>query len=105
MAGKITRKVARRITPMATAMTLAQVGLLAREHWLKLDADERRRVMALIARTRGRRRNLTSPERAELARLVAKSDPRLFAGVVAQRFSPVPLPRRAVQGKRRRVSR
>jgi hypothetical protein len=58
-------------------------------------------VIALVARARGRRRNLTEQERDELAALVAKADPRLFAGTVAQRLSPVPLPRRVVEGRRR----
>lgn len=88
------------MSPMATLVAMAEVGLLARQHWLKLEPDERRRMMTLVARTHGRRRNLTVTERGELARLVAKSDPRLFAGLLAQRFSPVPLPRRVVQGKR-----
>jgi hypothetical protein len=57
--------------------------------------------MALIGATRGRSRNLSANERLELARLVAKADPRLFAGLVAQRFSPVPLPGRVVRGRRR----
>ena len=100
MAGKITTKAARRLSPMASLITFAQLGLLAREHWLKLEPDERRRVMTLLARTHGRRRNLSPLERAELAVLVTKADPRLFAGLVAQRFSPVRLPRRVVHGKR-----
>jgi hypothetical protein len=100
MAGKVTSKAAKRISPMASLVAMAELGLLARKHWLKLEPDERRRVMTLIARAHGRRRNLSPTERAELARLLVKADPRLFVGLVAQRFSPVPLPHWVVQGRR-----
>jgi hypothetical protein len=33
---------------------------------------------------------------------VAKAEPRLFAGMVAHKLSPVPLPRRFVHGRRPR---
>jgi hypothetical protein len=101
MAAAITRKL-KWLTPMAKFLAAAQVGLLARRHWHRLERDERRRVMWLLRSSRGRRRNLSPDERAELAQLVAKSDPRLFAGLAAQRFSPVRLPRRVVQGKKTR---
>jgi hypothetical protein len=75
--------------------------LLARDHITRLDPAERRRFLELMRRGRGRRRNLTESERAELAALLAKANPRLFVGLVADRLSPVPLPRRVVRGKRR----
>ena len=48
----------------------------------------------------GRRGRLTPGERFELARLIAKADPKLFAGLVVQKFSPVPFPKRMVRAKR-----
>jgi hypothetical protein len=91
-----------KLVPMARVLATAELLALARRHWLLLEPDERRRVMALVVATRGRSSNLTAGEKLELARLVAKADPRLFAGMVAQRFSPVPLPGRVVRGPRRR---
>ena len=91
-----------KLVPMARLLAAAELLALARRHWLLLEPDERRRLLALVAATRGRSRNLTAGEKLELARLVAKADPRLFAGLVAQRFSPVPLPGRVVRGPRRR---
>jgi hypothetical protein len=88
--------------PMARVLVAAEMVALARRHWMLLEPDERRRLMALVVATRGRSSNLTAGEKLELARLVAKADPRLFAGLVAQRFSPVPLPGRMVRGPRRR---
>ena len=93
------RKLARLIS-VAKLVAAAQILILAREHWHRLEPDERRRVMALVRQAHGRRRNLSRRDREELARLIAKADPRLFAGLVAERFSPVPLPARLVRGKR-----
>ena len=87
--------------PAATLIEIAEVVLLAREHLRRLEPDERRRVVALVRAGRGRRRNLSERERQELAALVAKAQPRLFAGLAAEQLSPFPLPRRVVYGPRR----
>lgn len=87
--------------PMLKLLAVAEIALLARDHVSRLDAAERRRLLALVTKARGRRRNLTRDERDELATLVAKAEPRRFAGLVADRLSPVPLPRRLVNGPAR----
>jgi hypothetical protein len=56
----------------------------------------------LLREGRGRPRNLSEEERAELSALVAKAEPRLFAGSVANWLSPVPLPKRLVRGRARK---
>jgi hypothetical protein len=88
--------------PMLKLLAIGEIALLARSHLRKLDPDERRRLVELLRAGRGRSRNLSEAEREELARLVAKVEPRLFAGAVADKLSPVPLPRRVVQGRTRR---
>jgi hypothetical protein len=93
-------KVARAI-PLARLVAAAQIVMLARRHWHRLEPQERRRLVTLVRVAGGRRGRLTSGERLELARLVAKADPKLFAGLVVQKFSPVPLPGRFVRGRRR----
>ena len=98
MAGMFTK--AARAIPLARLVAAGQIVLLARRHWRRLEPVERRRLMMLVRQGRGRGRNLSPRDRAELARLVAKADPRLFVGLVAQRFSPVPLPPRVVRGRR-----
>jgi len=85
---------------MARLLAAAQVVMLARRHWLKLEPDERRRLLTLVRVAGGRRGGLTPGERLELLRLIAKADPKLFAGLVVQKFSPVPFPKRMVRGKR-----
>jgi hypothetical protein len=88
--------------PVLKLLSIGEIVLLARTHLTKLDRAERARFITLMRKGRGRSRNLTAGERAELAGLVAKADPRLFAGLVADKLSPVPLPRRIVRGKRKR---
>lgn len=88
--------------PVARLIVIGEIAILARSHFERLDPDERRRFVALMARARGRQRNLSGRERAEFQALTAKLEPRLFAGLVAARFSPVPLPQRVVRGRPRR---
>ncbi len=88
--------------PVARLIVIGEVAMLARAHFERLEPDERRRLVTLMSRAHGRRRNLSDRDRAEFAALTAKLDPRLFAGLVAERFSPVPLPQRVVRGRPRR---
>ncbi len=80
-------------------LAAAEIALLARDHAMRLDRDERRRLLQLARSGRGRRRNLSPGQREELAALIAKMEPRLFAGTAFEKFSPVKLPRRLVYGK------
>jgi hypothetical protein len=84
--------------PIMKVLAIAEVAMLARKHISKLDPEERGRLFALVRRGR----HMTGPEREELSKLVAKLEPRRFAGLVADKFSPIPLPRRIVNGPRRR---
>ena len=88
--------------PVMKLLAIGEIALLARSHLTRLDARERRRLIELVRIGRGRRRNLSERERQELSDLVAKTEPRLFAGLAAAKLSPVPLPRRVVHGRRRR---
>lgn len=87
--------------PVFKLLALGEIALLARDHVNRLDPDERRRAVELVRLGRGRTGNLTATERDELAALVAKAEPRLFAGLAADRLSPVPLPRRFTHGRKR----
>jgi hypothetical protein len=87
-----------RRVPVLKLLALADILLLMRDHVVRLEPDERRRLIELVRRGRGRNRNLSDREREELAGLIAKAEPRLFLGEAADKISPVPLPRRIVHG-------
>jgi hypothetical protein len=94
-----------RAIPVARLLAAAEIALMAHDHIAHLEPHERRRVVQLLRKGHGRPRNLSETERHELADLVAKIEPRLFVGHAAQKFSPFPLPRRIVEGPRRRRRR
>jgi hypothetical protein len=84
--------------PVLKLLAVGEIALLARTHIARLQPDERRRLVELLRSARGRPSKLSPSEREELERLIARVEPRLFAGLVADKLSPVPLPRRVVRG-------
>ena len=91
--------------PVARVLLVVQLAILAQRHLRKLDSAQRRRLLALLARTRGRPRSLPAGERRELLYLLARLEPRLFFGTAARRVSPVPLPKRLLYGRRGSAAR
>lgn len=88
--------------PVVKVLFLAELALIARDQVGRLSPDERRRLVALVRQGRGRPSSLSPQEREELSGLVAKVEPRRFAGLAVDRLSPVPLPKRFVHGPDRR---
>lgn len=86
--------------PVVALLGVAEVAKLARRHLTMLRPHERRRLLALVAKARGGAGALSEAERAEFATLVAKLEPRAFVGSAADRFSPVPVPKRLLYGRR-----
>ena len=86
--------------PVVELLMLARVALLAGSHIARLDTSERRRLIALVRASRGRPRRLGSDDEAELRGLVAKLEPRLFAGSAVDKLSPLPIPKRILYGRR-----
>jgi hypothetical protein len=102
IAAGATRVPGLRRLPLLKLLAIGEIALLARTHLARLDPAERRRLIELLRAGRGRASRLSADERDELQRLIAKTEPRLFAGLAADRLSPFPLPRRVVRGPRRR---
>jgi hypothetical protein len=88
--------------PVLKLLAIAEIALIVRDHFFLLTPRERGRMFELVRKGKGGRGALTDRERQELARLVAKAQPRRFAGLVADKMSPVPLPGRIVNGPRKR---
>jgi hypothetical protein len=74
--------------PAARLILAAELVLLAREHITRLEPAERRRIVELVRRGRGWPGRLSSGERHELAGLLAKTEPRLFATSAAKKLVP-----------------
>jgi hypothetical protein len=98
-------RAATRGVPAGRLLLIAEIATLAYRHAGKLEGAERRRLLALVARSRGRPRSLPVGERLELLRLLALLEPRLFLGMATRRISPVPLPKRLLFGPRRSPAR
>jgi hypothetical protein len=56
----------RRLAPWLLAFEILRAG---RDHWERLDPEDRRRVTDLMRRSHGNPRNLTAADRAELREL------------------------------------
>jgi hypothetical protein len=91
-----------RHVPVLKLITIAEIGLMARDHMIRLTPAERRRLVQLIRATKGRPGRLARGERDELAVLVAKLEPRLLVGEAVGKLSPVWLPDRMLRGTRKR---
>ena len=88
--------------PLFKLIAVVQLALLARRHLGALTPAERRRAAARVRNTR----HLTPAERHALIALASKLEPRAFAGAVADRMSPVPLPKRVTgRGSKSNASR
>jgi hypothetical protein len=103
-ANKGLARVARRLPylkrlPILRLLALGEILVLAKEHLDKLEPQERRRLIVLLRDGRGRPSNLSKRQRAELEGLIAKAEPRLFAGTAAEKLSPIPLPDSVVRGR------
>jgi hypothetical protein len=86
--------------PVLKLLAAANIALLTRDHVMRLRPYERKRLVELVRIGASRRRNLSEAERHELAMLIARMEPRLLAGHAVDEFSPFPLPRRLVYGRR-----
>lgn len=86
--------------PLAKVLAAGEVALMAGRQLERLNPGERRRLMRLLGKSRGRTSSLSGGEREELRALVAKLEPRLFVGSAVKRLSPVPLPKRVLYGPR-----
>jgi hypothetical protein len=86
--------------PVLALLSAAEIAKLAYVHLARLDPSERRRLLSLLAQARRGAGALDESERAELGALVAKLEPRAFVGSTAAHFSPVPMPKRLLYGRR-----
>lgn len=86
--------------PLVWVLLAGEVALMVVDHLSRLSPAQRRRLLALTIRSRGRPRSLGEADRLELRILVAKFEPRLLVGSAVKRVSPMPVPKRLLYGPR-----
>ncbi|HEY5198845.1 MAG TPA: hypothetical protein VIJ51_17640 [Solirubrobacteraceae bacterium] len=84
-----------KVGTVGALITLAQLAVIVRDHWLAIPGRHRARLQTLVTRSRGRLANLTRAEQAELRALIAE----LRLVELARRAGPVALG--AGRGRRR----
>ena len=72
----------RRLGPLGTAVTAAQLLAAVRRHWGEIPDEARGRLLGLLRRSRGNPANLAHHERRELWQLVRAHLPHLLRGSV-----------------------
>jgi hypothetical protein len=67
----------------------AELAVLLKHHWDRLEASERQRMIEIVGKSRGRPSNLSDREKRELRELVDKIGPRELAGNVVRTANPL----------------
>ena len=70
--------------PFLKLLALAQLAMLAHQHYKRLNATERKRLVELMRHPR----TMSANDRVEVKGLVAKMEPGAFAGSAARHASP-----------------
>src|ERR1700689_1499025 len=86
--------------PVVWVLLAGEGALMGGGHPSRLNAAQRRRLLALTIKSRGRPSSLSEADLLELRILVAKFEPRLFVGSTVKRLSPGPVPKRLPYGAR-----
>jgi hypothetical protein len=89
--GPMTSRVARRTQFLSRRLWLVaalEIGWIARRHWHRLEPDERRRLLDLTRKSRGRPSRLSPAERREAAELLEKIDYAELGGNVTATVLP-----------------
>jgi hypothetical protein len=77
----------RKVGTLGALITLGQLAVIVRDHWLSIPPRHRARLKTIVVRSRGSLANLSRAERAELRALVGE----LRLVELARRAGPVAL--------------
>jgi hypothetical protein len=88
------RGVTSRAFPWTRLLAVARAAVATKGHWDKLAPAERRLLIRLVRKSKGKASNLTLRERQQLRRLVAKLELRRLGRDLAVLASPLSRPRR-----------
>lgn len=82
-------RTAGRFSPWARAIAVAELALVVKRHIDKLGPGELGELRGLVAKSKGKPKNLTSAERARLMALARKLEPAAFARSAALHANPL----------------
>jgi hypothetical protein len=89
--GRLGRRAARRSRWLAQRIWLvaaAEIALITRRHWRRLEPKERRHLWELLRESRGRPSRLSAADRREASELLEKLDYARLGGNVASTVLP-----------------
>jgi hypothetical protein len=81
-----------KMLPVVRLIMAAEVLLIGKHHLDRLSAEERGHLIGLVTKAKGRPKNLSAQDQAELSAIVEKLEPRLFLAEATDRISPVGVP-------------
>jgi hypothetical protein len=81
-----------RMLPVVRLIMAAEVLAIGKHHFDRITPDERGQLLRLVAKAKGRPKNLSTDEQVELNAIVKKLEPRLFLAEATDRMSPVGVP-------------
>ena len=87
-----------KLIPLARLLLIGELAVQLRAHVAKLEPAERARLLALLRRGSAHPRAITEHERGELVGLIARMEPQVLIGMAVKHASPIPVPRRLVEG-------
>jgi hypothetical protein len=93
LAGKAAQRVpGLQMLPVVRLLMAAEVLVMGKHHLDRLTAAERGQLIGLVSKAKGRPKNLSEAEQAQLSAIVQKLEPRVFLAAATDRISPVGVP-------------
>ncbi len=93
LAGKAAQRVpGLKMLPVVRLLMAAEVLVIGKHHFDRITPAERGQVIRLVAKAKGRPKNLSEQEQIELTAIVEKLEPRLFLAEATDKISPVGVP-------------
>jgi hypothetical protein len=93
LAGRAAQRVpGLRMLPVVRLIMAAEVLVIGKHHLDRITPDERGQMLRLLAKAKGRPKNLSEQDQIDLTKIVEKLEPRLFLAEATDRISPVGVP-------------
>ncbi len=81
-----------RMLPVVRLIMAAEVLAIGKHHFDRITPEERGQLLRLVAKAKGRPKNLSEADQLDLTKIVEKLEPRLFLAEATDRISPIGVP-------------